>query len=139
MKKTLLIAGLVGLFATSCSCDKEETKEDAKKENNTEAALKAEGTEKVEKLAVVANDKIDLPIKGMMCGISCKGAVNKCLSNMEGVASCTVNYTEGEEIDHAIVEFDNNLTSKEEMIAKIEALNQGAYKVVEDAQVASEE
>lgn len=132
MKKTLLIAGLVGLFTTSCSCDKEETKDDAKKENNTEATAKVENELKSEKIAVVANDEIDLPIQGMMCGISCKGAVKKCLASIPGVANCTVNFEEEEEIDHAIVSFDNTLTSKEEMIAKVEALNQGAYKVVEE-------
>ncbi len=65
---------------------------------------------------------IKLEIKGMTCP-TCSAAVNKLVEQLDGIQNKEVNHV----TDDAKIEFDENLISEEEIIAKI---NEGHYKVV---------
>ena len=65
---------------------------------------------------------IKLEIKGMTCP-TCSAAVNKLVEQLDGIKSKDVNHV----TDNAKIEFDGNVISEEEIIAKI---NEGHYKVV---------
>ena len=86
--------------------------------------------ENAQKGEVSANAVADLYISGMVCEMNCVGTVNKTLMKMEGVASFEMEDFDGEkDINHAIVQFDKNIVSEQEMISAIEELNDGIYKV----------
>ncbi len=65
---------------------------------------------------------IKLEIKGMTCP-TCSAAVNKLVEQLDGIQNKEVNHV----TDDAQIEFDENLISEEEIIAKI---NEGHYNVV---------
>jgi copper chaperone CopZ/bacterioferritin-associated ferredoxin/CRISPR/Cas system-associated endoribonuclease Cas2 len=64
---------------------------------------------------------IELRIKGMTCP-SCSAAVEKITDELEGIKSKTINHA----TDSGVFEFDENIISEKEIIAKI---NEGHYKV----------
>ncbi|MCT4623750.1 MAG: cation transporter [Schleiferiaceae bacterium] len=82
-----------------------------------------EETVKTEKIAVVANDQVDLKVEGMVCVNGCKGAIEKSLNGMAGIDKCDIDFEKG--IAH--VSFDNNQISNSEIKTAIEAVNEGAY------------
>lgn len=75
------------------------------------------------KVAVVANDAVDMKVEGMVCVNGCKGAIEKSLNSMAGIESCDIDFEEG--IAH--VSFDNQLISDTEIQKAIENVNDGAY------------
>ena len=64
---------------------------------------------------------IELKIKGMTCP-SCSAAVKNLIGELSGIKSRTINHA----TDSGIFEFDENIISEKEIIAKI---NEGHYKV----------
>lgn len=88
---------------------------------------------------VAANSEVDLKIEGMMCEVNCAGKIKEEVKSMPGVADCEIDF----ESKTAHVKFDNQSTSKEDITAAIEKVNDGAYKVVteekENVEVEEEE
>lgn len=127
MKKLFLLLFAGFLFTTACSSEEETEEEEGQEQENNEEA-KANETQETP-VQYVANSRVNLSIKGMMCSMNCVGSVKKALKQTEGVVEYTVNFSEENEIDNAIVDFDDSKTSPEEMVATIEALNDGIYSV----------
>lgn len=111
MKNTIKILGLVAvttlfISVTSCSSSEENTATEINTEN-----------------IVVA----DYAIEGMVCAMGCAKTIEDEVAAMDGVANCEVNYEE----KTAHIEFDGGQLSENDVIAKIESLADGKYKVNE--------
>lgn len=72
----------------------------------------------------------DISIEGMSCEMMCGGSIKKALAQLPGVNSTEIRFIEGEENDHAVVDYDATKVSDEEMIEAIQSLHDGQYKVV---------
>lgn len=78
----------------------------------------------------VATTFADLSIDGMSCEMMCGGSIKKALAKLPGVHSTEIRFVEGEEQDHAVVDFDASKVSDTELIEAIQKLHDGQYKVV---------
>lgn len=72
----------------------------------------------------------DLSIDGMSCEMMCGGSIKKALAKLPGVNSTEIKFVEGDERDHAVVNYDATKVSDSEMIEAIQGLYDGQYKVV---------
>lgn len=71
-----------------------------------------------------------IAVEGMSCSKMCTGTIAGCLKKMDGVKSTEVYFDpERKTGDFATVEFDDKKVTEKEMIAAIEKLNDGQYKV----------
>ena len=68
-------------------------------------------------------------INGMSCEMMCGGAIKKCLKGIKGVKDATIDFDQNNPVDVAEVDFDDSQVSEKELIAAIEKLNDGQYKV----------
>lgn len=103
------VLGLLGLFSSGIT-------------GCTENAV---STSSKEKKMVVANTEAEYVVEGMHCQHGCAGTIEKSLISMSGIQDCSVNF----DTKKAIVRFDKEMTSSEKIIAAIEALNDGQYKI----------
>lgn len=71
-----------------------------------------------------ASAEVVLDIEGMTCEMGCKKAIEKVLSNTDGVATGKVVYEEGK----AYVSFDPAVVDETAIITAINESYQGAYK-----------
>ncbi|MBL4594751.1 MAG: heavy-metal-associated domain-containing protein [Flavobacteriales bacterium] len=69
----------------------------------------------------------DYTIEGMVCAMGCAATIEKDVVGMTGVVVSEVNYETGK----AHFEFDQAIVSENEIIAKIESIADGQYKVEE--------
>ena len=76
--------------------------------------------------ATLANAVANLEIDGMACEVMCGGKIKETLAGMTGVVSCDLDFDK----KLATVKFDNNSTSKNDMISVIQELNEGQFKVL---------
>jgi len=76
--------------------------------------------------AYLANTIANIEIEGMACEVMCGGQIKESLSGIAGIVSCDLDFDN----KLATVKFDNNTTSKDEMINVIQELNSGQFKVV---------
>jgi copper chaperone CopZ len=88
-----------------------------------EESANTEETQTEAKVAVVANDAVDMKVEGMVCVNGCKGAIEKSLNGMAGIEACEIDFEKG--IAH--VSFDNAQISDVEIQKAIENVNDGAY------------
>lgn len=72
----------------------------------------------------------DLSIEGMSCEMMCGGSIKKALAQLPGVAGTEITFIEGEERDHAVVTYDESKVSDADMVAAIQKLHDGQYKVL---------
>lgn len=88
------------------------------KQNEEEVSLEVSG----ENLTVA-----DYAIEGMVCAMGCAATIEKEVVGMEGVVVSSVDYEAGK----AHFEYDQAIVSEKEIIAKVESIADGQYKVVE--------
>ncbi len=81
--------------------------------------------EVVENVASGETVTVEYAVEGMVCSMGCAATIQDEVLGMEGVSACDVSF----ENEKAHVEFDNGLTSEEDIIAKIESVADGQYKV----------
>ena len=113
MKKQLFflcICGLLTLSLSNTSC--------SHKEVEIETTTKIINGDSVKNVATIN-------IEGMTCEIGCGGYISKKISQMKGVFSAEVLFEENK----AKVKYDELLISEKEIIAEIQKLNEGQYKV----------
>lgn len=103
---SVILSGVICVSLNSCS--NSEGKASTKKEINTENV-------------VVAEYNVD----GMVCAMGCAKTIQDELAAMNGVASCEVSF----ENATAHIEYDKTQLSENELIAVIEGLADGKYKV----------
>jgi len=89
---------------------------------STTETAKEEVTEKV---ASGVTEIVDYAVEGMVCSMGCAATIQEEVLGMEGVSDCEVSF----ENEKAHIEFDKALISEEELIAKIESVADGQYKV----------
>jgi len=71
-----------------------------------------------------------IAVDGMSCSKMCTGAIAGCLKKMEGVKATEIYFDpERKAEDFATIEYDEKKITEKEMIAAIEKLNDGQYKV----------
>ncbi len=71
-----------------------------------------------------------IAVDGMSCSQMCTGAIKGCLKEIDGVKVADVYFDpERKAGDYATIEFDEKKITEKEMIAAIEKLNDGQYKV----------
>jgi copper chaperone CopZ len=78
---------------------------------------------------------VDYGIEGMVCAMGCAATIQEEVINMPGVAVSEVDY----EAVKAHFEFDSEIVSEDEIIAKIESIADEQYKVVEWVEPTKEE
>lgn len=118
--KILLLAALsAGVYACSSSTEQQVT--DANGVKITRSVVKD---------ADEAKCTAKIAVDGMSCSKMCTGAIAGCLKKMDGVKVADVYFDEARKTDDfATVEFDDQKVTEKEMIAAIEKLNDGQYKV----------
>jgi mercuric ion binding protein len=67
----------------------------------------------------------DYAIEGMVCAMGCAATIEKDVASLTGVVNSDVDY----ELGKAHFEFDATAISEKEIIAKIESIADGQYKV----------
>lgn len=88
----------------------------------------SEQTEKISTEVTTENLTVaDYAIEGMVCAMGCAATIEKDVSSIAGVVKSEVSYETGK----AHFQFDETVTSEKEIIAKIEAIADGQYKVNE--------
>lgn len=119
MKKSVL--GILGAFLFLVGCSNVST--------NNESHFTVKRT--VVKATSVDNAKTTakIGVKGMSCGIACVKKIESALSKMEGVKLAKVDFKKDEGVDFANVEYDEGKISEQEMVAAIEKISNGQYKV----------
>jgi len=70
-----------------------------------------------------------LAITGMSCQMMCGSMITKTLAGLDGVKNTEIEFESAEEANFAIVEFDARKVSEKEMIAAVEKIADGHYKV----------
>jgi copper chaperone CopZ len=78
---------------------------------------------------------VDYAIEGMVCAMGCAKTIQDEVADMDGVTACDVDFEEGK----AEIEFDQSIVSEKEIIAKIESIADGQYKVNEWVEKEKEE
>ena len=108
--KMMRFFAICALIVSVASCDNK------KEAANTETS--------VQEVAVVEpNAETTLDIEGMTCEVGCKGAIEKHMHNTAGVASCNIDFDKA----IAVIEYDNNVISEDEIIAEIGTVADHAY------------
>lgn len=111
MKRLSIIASLVFLGFVTFSCSSSSEKE------------VKEVTEVLAENVITA----DYSVEGMVCAMGCAKTIQDELAEMNGITACTVNFEEGK----AHVEYDKTQLSENEIVALIEGMADGKYKVSE--------
>ena len=107
-----------GLCVVACSQQPEQTVE--------QEPAKTE-VERTEVVSTGAESKAiaSLGIEGMTCAIGCAGKIQKTLAAMDGIIACDVLF----EDKIAEVRYDDTKISEDDMVAAIQELNKGQFKV----------
>lgn len=74
--------------------------------------------------AYTADRSLVLKVDGMVCASGCAGFIEKKVSAITGVSSCSVSFSDG----IAEVIYASESTSEEKIIREINSLNDGRYK-----------
>lgn len=69
----------------------------------------------------------DYSVEGMVCAMGCAKTIQDELAAMNGVVACNVDFENGK----AHIEYDKSQLNEKELIAVIEGLAEGKYKVSE--------
>lgn len=109
MKIVSIILSSALVFSMLSSCSSNETKQEVAIEIAPENVLVA-----------------DYEIEGMVCAMGCAKTIQDELIGINGVAACNVSFEEGK----AHIEFDKTQLTEKDIIAKIESLADGQYKVI---------
>ncbi len=78
-----------------------------------------------ERVGDVEKTVAKISVDGMMCEIACGGKIRKELSELPGVASATIEFHDGETTDYALVEFNPNLVSEDQLASTINTISDG--------------
>ncbi len=105
-----VLIGLIALVIVS-SCD------------NNEAEQNVATVEVLSENLIVA----DYSVEGMVCAMGCAATIQEELTGMNGISSCEVDFETGK----THIEFDKSQLKEKDIIAKIESLADGKYKVSE--------
>lgn len=85
--------------------------------------IKNKETKSLVKLPIRANSKLTLGVTGMVCKMGCGGAIRKELLATNAVEKVEVDFDENRESQNIIVYYDDQLSSKNTIMAVISSMN----------------
>lgn len=107
----------IGLVAFSCSENKSEKK-----------IIKIEKKVMYKPMtAVTPNRKLNVEVSGMTCEHACGGSIRMALKNTNAVDRVQFDFEDGRKVNTAIITFDKNKISADEIIAIIEKTNDNQF------------
>ncbi len=121
MKKFLFTGILVSLLA-SCSTSTNQVAE----------SEKSEPTDRVEEkdlVAVTSNRKLTTEIDGMTCVMGCGGSIRKELLSTGAISRCSFDFKGIDETSSAMIEFDKDKISADEIAEMIKKINDGQFSL----------
>ncbi len=71
----------------------------------------------------------DLSVSGMTCSMMCGGAIKDAMAKLPGVNNTEIQFTDADQVNHAVVSYDPAKVSDTDMVKAIQALHEGQYKV----------
>ncbi|MDG1333573.1 MAG: hypothetical protein P8P74_14650 [Crocinitomicaceae bacterium] len=125
MKKVLFTGILVSLLAScSTSTDQVSTAE----KNGTETS---QDISEKDLVAVIPNRKMTTEIDGMTCVMGCGGSIRKELLNTGAVFRCSFDFKGMDETSTAMIEFDKDKISPDEIADLLKKINDGQFTLGE--------
>jgi copper chaperone CopZ len=121
MKNNHLFLAFLAIFFGACS------ESSVNQEENVQAATLQVSYTEVE--GEVGKYVALLDISGMSCEKMCVSSVNKKLISTEGVKSVEINFETERELNQAYVEFDESVTTAEQLIEAVHSIANGAYQI----------
>ncbi len=88
-----------------------------------------------EQVAQAEKTVAKIAVDGMMCEIACGGKIRKELSEMQGVANASIEFTEGADLNYALVEYNPDLVKEDQLIACINTISDGDLYAVKQMEV----
>lgn len=88
-----------------------------------------------EQTASVEKTVAKIAVDGMMCEIACGGKIRKELSEMNGVASASIEYTDGADVNYALVEFNPDMVKEDQLVSCINTISDGDLYAVTQVEV----
>ncbi|MFK7784624.1 MAG: heavy-metal-associated domain-containing protein [Crocinitomicaceae bacterium] len=119
MKKILFTGILVSLLA-SCSTSTDQV-------SNAENKAQTDTLSEDELVAVIPNRKMTTEIDGMTCVMGCGGSIRKELLGTGAVARCSFDFKGMDETSKAMIEFDKDKISADEIADLIKDINEGQF------------
>ena len=119
MKKYLFTGVLISLIV-SCSTSTDQV---SKSEKNAPS----EKIEEKELIAVTPNRKLTTEIDGMTCVMGCGGSIRKELLSTGAVSRCSFDFKGIDKTSSAMIEFDKDKISADEIAEIIKKLNDGQF------------
>lgn len=119
MKKYLFTGVLISLIV-SCSTSTDQV---SKSENNSPS----EKIDEKELIAVTPNRKLTTEIDGMTCVMGCGGSIRKELLSTGAVSRCSFDFKGIDKTSSAMIEFDKDKISADEIAEIIKKLNDGQF------------
>lgn len=80
---------------------------------------------------VTPNAHVEMRVEGMVCKMGCGGAIRKELLNGGGVARVEVDFQEDQKSQLIVAHFDSTTIDTDAIKSRIEATNDGQFKVLE--------
>ena len=124
MKKVLFTGILVSLLA-SCSTSSDQVSDT---ENKAETS---ENISEEDLVAVIPNRKMTTEIDGMTCVMGCGGSIRKELLKTGAVSRCSFDFKGIDETSSAMIEFDKEKISADEIADLLKTINDGQFTLGE--------
>lgn len=121
MKKYLFTGVLISLIA-SCSTSTEQV-------STSEKDTSIETIEEKDLVVVTPNRKLTTEIDGMTCVMGCGGSIRKELLSTGAVSRCSFDFKGIDKTSSAMIEFDKDKISADEIAAIIKKLNDGQFSL----------
>lgn len=119
MKRIILSFFCGAIILSSCNT---ESKENASHFTVEKKIIETSNSSKAKAVAKIG-------VEGLACGISCVKKIESTLNNLKGVKTASVDFDQDNTTDFANIEYDEDVITEKEMIAAIEKLSNGQYKV----------
>lgn len=123
MKKFLYTGILVSLLI-SCSTSTDQVADSKEKETETSGTIKESDL-----VAVNPNRKMTTEIDGMTCVMGCGSSIRKELLNTGAVSRCSFDFKGIDKTSTAMIEFDKDKISADEITDLIKKLNDGQFSL----------
>ena len=123
MKKVLFTGILVSLLA-SCSTSTDQV-------TNAEEKSQNETITEDELVSVIPNRKMTTEIDGMTCVMGCGGSIRKELLSTGAVSRCSFDFKGIDETSSAMIEFDKDKISADEIADLLKKINEGQFTLGE--------
>lgn len=78
-------------------------------------------------VAVTPNRKLNVEVSGMTCEHACGGSIRMALKNTNAVDRVQFDFEDGRKVNTAIITFDKNKISADEIVAIIEKTNDNQF------------